>query len=58
MKTAAARAIQDLADPDDPARTLVPSAFDRRVAPAVAAAVSAAWAAESGTQDHLVPAIG
>jgi malate dehydrogenase (oxaloacetate-decarboxylating) len=58
MKTAAARAIQELADPDDPARTLVPSAFDRRVAPAVAAAVSAAWAAESGVQDHPVPAIG
>ena len=47
MKMAAAQAIQELADPDDPARALVPSAFDRRVAPAVAAAVAAAWA--SGT---------
>jgi malate dehydrogenase (oxaloacetate-decarboxylating) len=43
MKTAAATAIQRLADPADPARALVPSAFDRRVAPAVAEAVAAAW---------------
>jgi malate dehydrogenase (oxaloacetate-decarboxylating) len=45
MKTAAATAIQRLADPADPARALVPSAFDRRVAPAVAEAVAAAWSA-------------
>ncbi|MGF1648453.1 MAG: NADP-dependent malic enzyme [Kineosporiaceae bacterium] len=44
MKTAAATAIQRLADPADPARALVPSAFDRRVAPAVAEAVASAWA--------------
>ena len=41
MKIAAAEAIADLVDVDDPA-WVVPSAFDPRVVPAVAAAVGAA----------------
>ncbi|MGF1663996.1 MAG: NADP-dependent malic enzyme [Kineosporiaceae bacterium] len=49
MKTAAATAIQRLADPADPARALVPSAFDRRVAPAVAEAVAGAWSGGPAT---------
>jgi malate dehydrogenase (oxaloacetate-decarboxylating) len=43
MTMAAAAAVERLADPADPARALVPSAFDRRVAPAVAEAVATAW---------------
>jgi malate dehydrogenase (oxaloacetate-decarboxylating) len=43
MKLAAAAAIQELADPDDPDHDVVPSVFDHRVAQAVAAATAKAW---------------
>ncbi len=46
MKLAAAFAIRDLADPNDPANNLVPSVFDPRVATAVAGAVADAWQSE------------
>ncbi len=49
MKLAAAHAVRDLADPADPDQNLVPSVFDPRVAPAVAAAVTTAWRGQAST---------